>query len=120
MPRKKNIDIKKLVAAVESERSSKEIMEEFDIGNLTQLKSLYVDALMELGKIPQMTGRRSESKSDVLETKEIKVNKRGSLIVPRELIDEMGFGIGETFSVQKSPAGVSLKRQDNSSSPGNR
>jgi hypothetical protein len=111
MPRKKAVDGEKLIKAVEQGLSSKEIMAKFGLKTLAQLKALYIDALSQTGKIkPIVTSRRSAG-APAPKTKVLKVNKRGSLIVSREMIDEMGFAIGDVFSVGKSLAGVSLKKQ---------
>jgi hypothetical protein len=115
MPKRKKVDSRALVEAVESGDSAKDIMNNFGIKTSAQLKSLYVDALVELGRAPGIVvtrgggdgGGKDRSQS---EPREVRVNERGTLIVPRELLDQMGFQIGESFGVYKSPAGVSLKR----------
>ena len=110
MPKRKKVDPTKLVQAVESGKPSKAIMEEFGIKTLSQLKTHYVDALMSEGKAPILQSGRKTFAQPEENTKEIRVNKRGSLVVPRELIEELGFSIGETFSVRRTAAGVSLKK----------
>lgn len=111
MPKKKTIDMEKLIKAVESGKNSKEIMAEFKIKTLPQLKSLYVDALMDRGQVATIKSSRGRKPSKQDNSKEIRVNNRGSLVVTKELIEEMGFAIGDSFSVTMTPAGVSLKRQ---------
>ena len=108
MPRKKKVDAAKLIKAVESGKPSKEIMAEFGINTSYQLKALYLDALVEKGRAPAIVGRAG--KKDEKAGKEILVNKRGSLIVPAPLVEEMGFKIGEEFKVRRTKAGVSLKK----------
>lgn len=110
MPKKLQVDAAKLVAEVESQKPSKEIMAEFGIKTLIQLKALYVDALAELGRTPTIISSRGAGSSAPVNSKELRVNKRGSLVVPRELVDEMGFEVGQTFQVRKTAAGVSLKK----------
>ena len=110
MPRKLNVDTDKLVAAIESGRPSAEIMTEFGIKTLTQLKALYVDALMARERVPSIISLKGRAVAPGSSSKEIRVNNRGSLIVPKEFIDEMGFEVGASFSVQRTDAGVSLKR----------
>jgi hypothetical protein len=109
MPRKKKVDAAKLIKAVESGRSSKEIMAEFGFNTPTQLKSYYLDALVAKGKAAGIIGKAARAPK-VKRAKGLKVNKRGSLVVPKEKIEEMGFKIGETFSIKPSKAGISLKR----------
>jgi hypothetical protein len=111
MPKKKVVDADKLIKAVESGRNSKEIMAEFKIKTLPQLKSLYVDALMSRGQVATIKSSRGRKPSKQEKSKEIRVNNRGSLVVSKDLIEDMGFNIGDSFSVTLTPAGVSLKRQ---------
>jgi hypothetical protein len=109
MPRKKIVDSTKLLKAVESGKPSKEIMAQFGIKTSAQLKALYLDALVEKG-VAQGIAKRGGKEKDDKASKEILVNKRGSLIVPAKLVEEMGFQIGEEFKVRRTKAGVSLKK----------
>jgi len=109
MPRKKKVDAAKLIKAVESGRSSKEIMAEFGFNTPAQLKSYYLDALIEKGKAARITGRVPRA-SKIKQANKLKVNKRGSLVVPKEIIKEMGFKVGAVFSIKPSKAGISLKK----------
>ena len=110
MPAKKQINSKKLIKAVESKRPSREIMDEFGIKTQAQLKSLYVDALVDQNRITAIVSSRGRKKSAGQKKESLQINKRGSLIVPRELVEQMGFKIGDSFSVRKTAAGVSLKK----------
>ena len=58
MPAKKQINSKKLIKAVESKRPSREIMDEFGIKTQAQLKSLYVDALVDQNRITAIVSSR--------------------------------------------------------------
>jgi hypothetical protein len=109
MPRKKVVNQEKLVKAVESGTPSKEIMEKFGIKTSAQLKALYLDALVAKGKAKGIVGRIPKSGAGKKD-KNILVNKRGSLIVPKDLVAEMGFKEGEVFKVRKTKSGVSLKK----------
>lgn len=109
MPKKKKIDEKKLIKAVEDGMTSKEIMAKFGFSTLAQLKSFYLDALTGEGKVPSITFARGKAAAPAGKSKLFKVNKRGSLIVPKEMIETMGFKIGDSFSVRKTVAGISLK-----------
>jgi hypothetical protein len=107
MPAKKKVDYAKLRKAVESGKPQAEILKDFKLNTAAQLKSHYLSALMEAGKVPEIkTGRRS---ADAEPAKEAEVNKRGSLIIPNVLISEMGFDEGEKFLVRKTKSGISLK-----------
>ncbi|MBU2552284.1 MAG: hypothetical protein KKB20_27985 [Proteobacteria bacterium] len=111
MPRKKVVDSAALIEAVKTAGSTKEIMERFGIKTSGQLKATYVDALVEQGKIMGIVTGKKTAAEPVRKSKALKINNRGSLIIPKEVIDEMGFVIGDLFSVGKSLAGVSLKRK---------
>lgn len=108
MPRKKSIDYEKLLNAVESGMSSKEIMAKFKINTSAQLKSYYLDALIQDGKVQGIAGRSSRGlgKKD----KDILVNKRGSLVVPKEIVQEMGFKVEDVFHVRRTKSGISLRK----------
>ena len=41
--------------------------------------------------------------------KEVAVSKRGSLILLMELIEELGFKVGDLFLARKTRTGISLK-----------
>ena len=110
MPKKLQVDAEKLVADVEAGRPANEIMSDYGIKTLMQLKALYVDSMAQLGRTPSLISARGGLPAKSTESKELRVNKRGSLIVPRELMEDMGFESGQTFQVRKTPAGVSLKR----------
>ena len=110
MPKKLKVDWEELIEAVESGMRSTDIMSKFGIKTSSQLKTLYVDALIAKGRAPGIRTTRGSKPDDSEAPTGLKVNKRGSLVVPRELIEKMGFDIGDNFSVQRSAAGVSLKK----------
>ncbi|MBW2053583.1 MAG: hypothetical protein JRG97_14465 [Deltaproteobacteria bacterium] len=110
MPRKKIVNAGALINAVESGLPSKAIMAKFGVKTSAQLKSFYLDALAEKGKVKGIISRTSRQSKGAKKKKGIKVNKRGSLIVSREIIEEMGFKIGDFFAVRKTKAGASLKK----------
>jgi hypothetical protein len=107
MPKKKQVNADKLIKAVEAGKPAREIMDKFGINNTTQLKVHYLDALAKKGKIKPIVTRSGRPPRP---EKRIEVNKRGSLIVPKELVEEMGFSEEDTFSIQKSNVGMSLKK----------
>lgn len=110
MPKKKEVDSTKLVKAVKSGRSSKDIMSEFGIKTITQLKTLYVDALAEEGLVAGIKSGKRGAKPKEKRPNELRINKRGSLIVTKDLIVDMGYDVGDEFIVRKTAAGVSLKK----------
>jgi hypothetical protein len=107
MPAKKNIDASKLIKAVESGKHQSEIMKEFKFNTAAQLKSHLLDALVKSGKIPGIKTGRAKAKANP--SKDVLVSKRGSVVIPKEMIDEMGFSEGNTFTVRKTKSGISLK-----------
>jgi hypothetical protein len=110
MPKKKVIDSEKLIQAVESKQPSKKIMEQFKIKTSAQLKSLYLDALVAKGRVEGLVSKTGRGAGNADKSKDILVNKRGSLVIPKEVIAEMGFQIDDAFKVRKTKSGVSIKK----------
>ena len=108
MPAKKKVDYKKLLKAVESGKPQAEIIKQFKFNTATQFKNHYLQALMEAGKAPAIQTARATSKS--APAKEASVSKRGSVVISKVLISEMGFAEGDKFAVRKTKAGISLKK----------
>jgi hypothetical protein len=111
MPRKMTVDSAKLLKAVESGIPSKDIMKDFGIKTSAQLKSLYLDALIEQGKAIGITGRGQRGRKAVGGDQEIRVNKRGSLVIPKGMVEEMEFDEGDIFVIRKTKSGLNLKKQ---------
>ena len=108
MPAKKKVDYKKLIKMVESGKHQAEIMKAFKFNTATQFKTHYLSALIEAGKAPEIKTGRAASK--LTPAKEAFISKRGSVVISKGLIDEMGFAEGTTFTVRKTKAGISLKK----------
>jgi hypothetical protein len=64
---------------------------------------------METGQAPTLVSGRSKKTKAV--DNQISINKRGSLIIPKDLVDSLGFEIDDAFEVRKSAAGLSLKKK---------
>ena len=108
MPAKKKVDYKKLVKMVADGKHQTEIMKAFKFNTTAQFKSHYLSALMEDGTAPAIkTGRASTNSAPA---KEAFVSKRGSVVISKGLVDEMGFTEGEKFTARKTKAGISLKK----------
>lgn len=109
MPKRLVVDSDELIKAIESGVPSKEIMARFGFKTLAQLKSQYLDALTSQGKVKAIPGRtgRGRPSAKVLE---VKVNKRGSLVLPQKMVAELEFEEGDTFRVRKTKSGISLKK----------
>lgn len=110
MPRKMKVNAERLIEAVESGTRSTEIMTKFGIKTSGQLKALYLDALVEKGQAKGIAGRAGRAGLSGNKTKGIKVNKRGSLVIPQAMVKEMDFNVGDPFTVRKTKSGVSLKK----------
>lgn len=107
MPAKKKIDQEKLIKMVESGKHQQEIMKEFDFNTSAQFKAHLLDAWTNAGKIPQVKTGHGRKKGN--SSKEVLVSKRGSIVIPKTMIEEMGFAQGTTFIVRKTKSGISLK-----------
>jgi hypothetical protein len=108
MPAKKKVDYEKLLKAVESGKPQADIIKEFKFNTATQFKNHYLNALMESGQAPAIQTTRTSAKA--APAKEAIVSKRGSVAIPKGLIDKMGFAVGDKFAVRKTKAGISLKK----------
>ena len=108
MPAKKKVDYKKLLKAVESGKLQAEIIKEFKFNTAAQFKNPYLTALIKAGKAPEITTTRASSKT--VPVKEAFVSKRGSVMISKSLISEMGFAEDDKFAVRKTKAGISLKK----------
>ncbi len=107
MPAKKKIDGAKLINMVKSGKLQQEIMKAFKFNTAAQFKAHYLDALMKAGEAPEIKSGRGKAKNNP--TKDVLVSKRGSVVIPKSMIDEMGFAQGNKFTVRKTKSGISLK-----------
>ena len=108
MPKRKKIDGVSLIKMIEAGVPRPEIMKKFKLKTSSQLTLAYANSLIEAGKIPEIVSGRGGAKS--APTNEVAVGKRGSLIIPKGLVENLGLGIGDKFAVRKTKAGVSLKK----------
>lgn len=108
MPKKKQIDATKLIKMVSDGIPRAEIMKKLNIKTSNQLTVAYAKAMMESGKIPEIVGGRVGATSTP--SNEVKIGKRGSLIIPKGMVEDLGLSIGDTFMVRKTKAGISLKK----------
>ena len=109
MPKRKQIDNKDLLKMIKDGSPQPEIMEKFGFKNSTQLKVAYANALMETGGAPEIKGKGKTKKAKPVNTK-VAVNGRGSLIIPKALIDSMKIKVGQAFEVKKTASGIQLKK----------
>jgi hypothetical protein len=66
-----------------------------------------MSALVAEGKVPAIKGGRSGKKAE--KAKFFKVGKRGSIIIPAEIVAEMGIEADAKFTIRKSKSGLALK-----------
>ena len=108
MQAKKKVNYTKLLKLIESGKHQAEIMKELAFKTATQFKTHYLSALIEAGKAPEIkTGRASKRSTPA---KDAFVSKRGSVVIAKGLIEEMGFAVGDKFAVRKTKSGISLKK----------
>ena len=113
MPKRKQIDSEALCKMIGEGAPQSEIMEMFGFKNSTQLKVAYANALMESGGAPKIKVKGRTKKVKSVNTK-VAVNGRGSLIIPKALVDHMKFKVGQAFEVKKVASGIQLKKVDES------
>ena len=109
MPKKMEIDQAKMVKMINQGKPQNEIMDAFGFKNSSQLKVAYINALMEAGKVSSIKSSRGAGKSTAAK-REVSVSKRGSLVIPKEMIAALGLKEGDTFHVRPTKAGLSLKK----------
>jgi len=104
MKKRRLVDSSKLIEAVESGKLKKEVISKFGLETFRKRKSR--------GKKTDKDGPVSRQRKNTASraAKEIVISARGSLIVPREIVEEFGFEQGDTFQVQKTKSGISLKK----------
>ena len=100
MPKKKEVDHKKLIEMINKKTPQSEIKKEFGFNNSTQLKVEYMNALIESEKITPINSQRVKKEKPISKT--ISVNSRGSLIIKKNLVESMGFKVNDTFEVKKT------------------
>jgi len=108
MPAKKKVDGAKLIKMVESGKHQKEIMKAFKFNTSAQFKTHLYDALVNAGKAPVIKSGRAKTKAAA--SKEVVVSKRGSVVIPKGMVSEMGFKEGDKFVVRKTKSGISLRK----------
>jgi hypothetical protein len=105
MPKKKAINEKALIKAVSDQMPQAQIIKKFGFKTSAQMRNAYLTALINSGQAPAIT--KSKKKAGAVATS-IKVGKRGSLIVPKALVESFGYNEGDTFTVKSTKAGIRL------------
>ena len=107
MAKKKAINEAALLKAISEKVPQKDIMRQFGFNTSTQLKVAYANALMNAGMATEIFAGRSK-KSKSVDTR-VKINSRGSLTIPKVLVESMGFEPEAEFEVSKFKGGMVLK-----------
>jgi hypothetical protein len=63
----------------------------------TQLKAAYMSALIAEGKVPAIKGGRGAGNAS--KVKAVGVGKRGSIVIFKELVESLGIGAGDKFTL---------------------
>ena len=101
---------KDIVEMVKAGFTDKQIMKELGIQTKASLKKMYLDALVEAGKIKAIITEREKKKTQ-RRTKVLAIGKRGTIVLSRLiLIDQFGFKEGDKFKVSKRKDSIALKR----------
>ncbi|PIE67028.1 MAG: hypothetical protein CSA23_06060 [Deltaproteobacteria bacterium] len=108
MPAKKKVDGAKLIKMVKGGTHQRDIMKTFKFNTSAQFRAHYLDALIKAGEAPEITSGRTKTKSNP--SREVSVSKRGSVVISKALIADMGFAEGDAFTVRKTKSGISLKK----------
>ena len=109
MPKRRIVNYKDLVKMIKNGSLQPEILEKFGFKNSTQLKVAYANALMNTGVAPKIKGKGKSKKAKPVNTK-VAVNGRGSLIIPKALVDSMKIKADQIFNVKKVASGIQLKK----------
>ncbi len=110
MPKKKVFDAKALIKMVETGETQGEIMKKLGFKTATQVKTAYMNALIETGKAKPILGGRGAGKAKKVRL--VGVGKRGSIIIPQDLVEGLGIDADEKFTVRKTKAGIALKKAE--------
>lgn len=102
--RKKLVEHNALVQAVEMGLPRQELMEKFGYRSVGALKVAYYHALAALEKIPVLNNKRAQVRVENI----VRINSRGSLVVPKKLVEALGLNPADSFTVEKNGAGLSL------------
>jgi AbrB family looped-hinge helix DNA binding protein len=106
VPRKKLVEHNALLQAVEMGLPQADIIKKFDLKTSAALQTAYFNALVALGKIQDINKRRKPKKVD----NKVSINSRGSLVIPKKLVDSLELKESDTFEVIKKGTGLLLKK----------
>ena len=93
---------------IEDETHQAEIMKKMGFKTSTQLKAAYMSALIAEGKVPAIKGGRGAGKAE--KAKAVSVGKRGSIVIAKDLVESLGIGAKDKFTLRKTKLGIALKK----------
>jgi len=102
---KKLVEHNALLQAVEMGMTKETIKEKFNFKSLQEFKVAYYDALVALDKIKDVKKGPKPKKVD----NKVSINSKGSLVIPKKLVDELDLGEMDTFKVIRSDSGLMLQ-----------
>lgn len=104
MKKRRIVDSSKLIEAVESGKLDKKIADKFGLKSVRLQKNRRAETRTRRRR----TRQEIDEAADALG--EIKINRRGSLVVPRAMVESLGLALGDVFRVRKTRAGIYLTR----------
>ncbi|MBW2091326.1 MAG: hypothetical protein JRI34_04270 [Deltaproteobacteria bacterium] len=104
MPKRRIVDSSKLIEAMETGQLDKKIVSKFGFKPAKPSKPQQEDGLERSGR--GRYGRKKRTASNEV----IKINQRNSLVVPREMVEKLGYVEGDLFYVRKTKSGIHLKK----------
>jgi bifunctional DNA-binding transcriptional regulator/antitoxin component of YhaV-PrlF toxin-antitoxin module len=93
---------KKLIDMINEDVEESIILKTFNLKNSTELNEKYLKALVATKSIKPINKQKT-----------LTVNKKGSLIITKNIIEEMNFNIGDTFEVKKYGSKIHLIHKEN-------
>ena len=105
MPKKKVINEKALIKAVKDKVPQAQIIKKFGFKTSAQMRNAYLNALIGAGQAPPIA--KSKKKAAAVNSA-IKVGKRGSLIIPKAMVESFGYKEGDSFTVKPTKTGIRI------------
>jgi len=103
--KKKLVEHNALVQAIEMGTPQDDVIKKFGFKSVAALKAAYLDGLAALGKVAEVNTKRKEKPVD----NKVKINSRGSLVIPKALVEALGLSNSDVFVVRKDGNGLSMK-----------
>jgi AbrB family looped-hinge helix DNA binding protein len=96
MPRRRIVDSAKLLKAVKEGKLDKEVINKFGLNTPSRSAE----------KEPR---KYKGDKPDMILAGNVKINKSKSLVLPKEMVEALGFAKGDQFVVRRTKAGIHLR-----------